>query len=281
MPAPTVTFTVQSFTFGQIFTSTQANALQDNGEFVKQWLGDTFVNSAIQDHNHDGLNSAGVTVASSSVNQGGLRTTTGEVSTASVGGVNLTLAGGEYGFYPQVRRTTAGNVTAQIASTLGNSLYSTNIFLSASAGVTVFAKQRFIQASPPHKLGSANWGHFLFLLRNSTGEIKSSYECEDPPWANNGALYLPKNDFGRITAVPHPFADYWGKDPAAEGLEVTLIDLREYDVRKWKFDNAKVGKGILEDLAGKVSPGKIKAHKDFKLPQIPGFTNRVKIRGRT
>lgn len=37
-------------------------ALRDNPEFVKQWLGASYVAGAVQDHNHDGVNSAPVVV---------------------------------------------------------------------------------------------------------------------------------------------------------------------------------------------------------------------------
>jgi hypothetical protein len=130
-------------------------------------------------------------------------------------------------------------------------------------------------------LGDVNWGHFLFLLRSpSTGEIVSAYEAEDPPWAYNGALWLPKDDKRRIQAVPHPFADYMGKAPSVDGFEICLIDFGSYDVKKWKADNWKVGKGILEDLQGRVSPGKEVSPADFQIPQVPGFTDKVKIRAR-
>ena len=121
MPVPTVNFTVQSFSFGQVFTSTQANNLQDNGEFNKQWLGASFVSSAAQDHTHNGVDSALIsvsTIPSSSVNQAALRTTTGEVSVAGPGASNLILLGGTYGFYPQVREVGAATNAAQIALTL-------------------------------------------------------------------------------------------------------------------------------------------------------------------
>lgn len=278
MPAPTVNFTVQSFTFGQVFTSTQANALQDNGEFVKQWLGASFVNSASQDHVHNGLDSAFVSdVASGVIGRDELETATGQVSTT--GASNLTLPGGTYGFYPQTR-VSSNNYSAQIATSNDGQTFATNIWISPADG-TVFALQRYVPASPPYMIGDVQWGHFLFLLRNpSTGLVKAAYEAQDPPWAYNGPSHYAKDSVERIQAIPHPFVDYRDKDPAVDGLEITLVNLSEYNTAKWKADNEKVGKGILEDLPGKVNPGQLRAITDFNLPDIPGFTDKVKIRNR-
>lgn len=230
-------------------------------------------------------------LAASAVGQGELKSTTGSVSTNSSTATNLTLPGGEYGFYPQIKSSngsggygatflnsgTAGTMAA--SQTIGTS-YVTNITLETASGTdTLYAQQRYIQASPPYMIGDKVWGHFLFLLRDiATGTVRSAYEAEDPPWAYNGAVYLPKDDPGRLAEVPHPFADYWQKDPATDGLEVVMVDLRNHNTKKWKEDNAKVGKGILEDLGAVVTgKGKVKPHSDYLLPTIAKFTDSVKI----
>lgn len=46
-------------------TTTLAYALRDNIEFIEQWLGASYVGGAVQDHNHDGLNSAKIAVGPS------------------------------------------------------------------------------------------------------------------------------------------------------------------------------------------------------------------------
>ena len=45
-------------------TTSLLKEIVDNTEFVKQWLGDTFVDDAITDHNHDGVNSSKLAVGS-------------------------------------------------------------------------------------------------------------------------------------------------------------------------------------------------------------------------
>ena len=219
-------------------------------------------------------------IGDSAVGQAQLKTTTGEVSTGAAS-ANLTLPGGEYGFYPQVKKTAgATSVSAQIANAVTGTAYATNIYLSnPAADGTIYAQQRYVQASPPYMIGDKVWGHFLFLLRDiATATVKSAYEAEDPPWAYNGATWLAKDHPDRIAEVPHPFVDYWTKDPAVDGLEIVMVDLTMRDVKRAKEDNWKMGKGLLQDIPALISgKGKAKAHTDYLLPNIPRFTDKVKI----
>lgn len=284
-------------------------------------------------HDHDGGDGA-------TIPQGGLKTTMGAVSTSSTTPVSLTLPGGQYGFYPQIKMSDTSNeawrasILPISATQSGWASYATSIGLQAGlsgGGDTIYAQQRYIQASPPYMLGDINWGHFLFLLRNITsGEIISSYEAEDPPWAYNGlpqfelediegdiiaqitvlkemdeyknsslkeqrdliyqlmksiieiAKTIHKNNEARIQVVPHPFADYLGKPPAADGLEIQLIRLDDVDVRQWKKDNRLLGKGILEDINSVITntKGAILTPAQAGIGNIPGFTDKVKIRAR-
>ena len=217
-------------------------------------------------------------MATAAVGQGELKTATGEVST-SAADINLTLPGGTYGFYPQIKTNALGGLRpVYISNNIPSTSYVTNIFLTAQSG-TSYAQQRYIQASPPYKIGDTVWGHFLFLLRKiSTGDVVSSYQAEDPPWAYNGKVWLPKNHVDRISEVPHPFADYWLKDPAIDGLEIVLVNLNAVDTKKWRDDNWKVGKSILEDIPAVLpSKGKLKTFADFNIPAIARFTDRVKV----
>ena len=218
----------------------------------------------------------------SAVGQGELKTTTGEVSVGGVG-ANLVLPGGEYGFYPQIKKSTAAAGGAQIRNNDTNltTAYITYITLFNNSIGTTYAQQRYFQASPPYKLGNKRWGHFLFILRNiATGEIVSSYQAEDPPWAYNGPPQNEKDSKERIAAVPHPFMDYFDKNPLLDGLEIQLIDLIDYDVKKWKKDKAKEGKSILDDLNSINPKGAIMKPSDMQIAEIAGFTDKVKIRSR-
>ena len=128
-------------------------------------------------------------LADASVSQAKLKTSTGSVSaTAYAGATNLTLPGGEYGFYPQVY----GNITALIASTVNVSSYITNICLTAAGSSGVSAQQRYVTSS-----GEVFW---IFILRDKvTKDVISMWQAPDHPCFGNG---------GKPLLVPHPFPDY-------------------------------------------------------------------------
>lgn len=259
-----------TYAFGSLLTSTKMTQLFDNitAAFNKDGGAPVLANGYV----------VNAMIGASSVAQSELKTAQGSVSATTA--INLLLPGGEYGFYPQFN----SDVDRLISGILVSSYNSANnwhsiINLTSSTGGSVFARQRYFQASPPYMIGSREWGHFLYLLRRiSDGIVISSYEAEDPPHAYNGLTHLPKDHVDRISATPHPFADYWDKDPVVDGLEIVLVDLSTTNTKKWISDNRKVSKGILEDirtvLAGK---GTAKAFSDYDIPVIPNFTDRVKI----
>ena len=219
-------------------------------------------------------------IDTAAVGQGELKTAQGAVSTSSGGFVHLTLPGGSYGFYPQFKSSQSSSVYEAkfIANvTLGIS-YVTYIALDSDGTRTIYAQQRYLQASPPYKIGNKKWGHFLYLLVNGQGDIIASYEAEDPPYAYNGPPQNGKDSIERIQAVPHPFVDYYDRDPAVDGLEIVLVDLREHNTKRWRADNAKQGKGILEDLGHINKKGKIVTPQELGINNIQGFTDKVKIR---
>ena len=63
-----------------------------------------------------------------------------------------------------------------------------------------------------------------------------------------------------------------------DGLEIVLVDLREHNTKRWRADNAKQGKGILEDLGHINKKGKIVTPQELGINNIQGFTDKVKIR---
>lgn len=121
-----------------------------------------------------------------SVSQGDLNTSIGSVSTISTSPTFLTLPGGEYGFYPQVRGTNANIVTATICNLNNTTSFVTAINLSQSGGSTAYAQQRYVTSSPPYDLGDGECAGFIFLLLNDDGSISSTYSAESPPWVHNG-----------------------------------------------------------------------------------------------
>ena len=147
----------------------------------------------------------------SSVGQSQLKTATGSVSTSSTVGDDLTLPGGEYGFYPRLWGSDGSAVSywgynsatasgIQSASVTGVTA-TTVITLSSSAGGTAYASQRYVQSSPPYDLGDGEIPLFVFLEVDRDGNVVSGYEAPEAPWHNNGptcirAHHYDKNGIG-------------------------------------------------------------------------------------
>lgn len=157
-------------------------------------------------HTGEVTGAAALTIAAGAVSQVKLKTSSGSVSTGCTDPSNLTLPGGEYGFYPQVY----GSVTAYIAAFPSTAAYTTNIALNVSvAGWTGYALQRYVTSS-----GEVHW---VFILRDkATKQIISMYQAPDHPCFGNG---------GKPLLVPHPFGDY---DP--EKHEIIVINPSDEDI---------------------------------------------------
>ncbi len=68
-------------------TTTKLNQLYDNTEFVKQWLGQSYVGGAVQNHSHNGLDSALIPVGANELRNGSFEAdTTGWTVTQYTGG---------------------------------------------------------------------------------------------------------------------------------------------------------------------------------------------------
>uniref|UniRef100_A0A6H1ZEJ9 Uncharacterized protein n=1 Tax=viral metagenome TaxID=1070528 RepID=A0A6H1ZEJ9_9ZZZZ len=152
----------------------------------------------------------------------GLKTTQGEVSTTSTTGANLTLPGGEYGFYPRVK-TGGGNTVSTVISVGVSSqdTYITIIGLTTNAG-TCYAQQRYVTAS-----GKDLW--VFLLIDKITKAIVSAYQAPDHPAYGNG---------GDFDKMPHPFGSY---DEAK--YEIVLLDNETCLILKEKSKQS--GKSIL------------------------------------
>lgn len=149
-------------------------------------------------------------LADASVTQAKLKTSTGSVSTTSTTqAVNLTLPGGEYGFYPQL----SGGASATIISYGSTSFsgWTTNIALrySSTSYFAVYARQRYVTSS-----GEVHW---VFILRDkTTKDTIAMYQAPDHPCFGNG---------GKPLLVPHPFGSY---DP--DKHEIIVINPSDEDV---------------------------------------------------
>lgn len=143
--------------------------------------------------------SAGITT----VKQGNISTSMGSVSTTGATPTTLILAGGEYGFYPQIQRSGGGtsDVFAYLSNISGGSgfSYRTQLTMHSSVGVTVSAQQRYINSSPPFDLGEGDVGGFIFAEIAPSGEIVTSYIADVPPWAYNGKTSIRADKICPIT----------------------------------------------------------------------------------
>lgn len=148
--------------------------------------------------------------ADNSVSQAKLKTAIGEVSCAGSATPQLTLPGGTYGFYPQIKSSAAvGNTWMSHISQKDNTVltgwttYLTTIAIWTEGGNTIYARQRYVTSS-----GKDHW--MFFLLDSSTKQVLAGYQAPDHPCYSSGG---DEND------IPHPFGSY---DP--EKHEVILAD---------------------------------------------------------
>lgn len=156
-------------------------------------------------HTGDVTGTTALTIAASAVSQAKLKTSTGSVNVShtstGVISANLTLPGGEYGFYPQIKRVQSGTSSEEVSASIGSKIisttYITNIYLTLNILVYygtsyAYAQQRYITSS-----GEVFW---IFILRDKvTKDVISIWQAPDHPCFGNG---------GKPLLVPHPFPDY-------------------------------------------------------------------------
>jgi hypothetical protein len=148
------------------------------------------------------------TPADASVSQAKLKTSQGSVSSAG-DWANLTLPGGEYGFYPQIKMQDTSSLGYSVSigsiaasSYTGWTTYTSNVN-TRGQGKTVYVRQRYVTSS-----GEVFW---IFILRDkTTKEVVATWQAPDHPCFGNG---------GKPKLVPHPFPDY---DP--ETQEIIVIN---------------------------------------------------------
>lgn len=166
------------------------------------------------------------------ITQAMLKTASGTVTGGSVGFPStLTLPGGKYGFYPQVRED--GDVIMTVISGGLNDSWTTRIGFEVSAGGEGRARQEYVQSSPPYDLGDGQVPLFIFVGFRD-GEIVGTYEAPEPPWALNGPTDI-HSGLRMLSAaeladpyIREPYLDKlmsgeW--EPVAEGMELKNFDM--------------------------------------------------------
>jgi len=165
-----------------------------------------------------------INLSDSSVTQSKLKTSQGSVSVTGTQ-ANITLPGGEYGFYPQTKSNYAAAGSSVLASIAGldditgSTSYITNIFLgNEGAFASGYAQQRYVTSS-----GEVFW---VFILRDKiTKDIISMYQAPDHPCFGNG---------GKPSVVQHPFGSY---DP--ETQEIIVINPTHAEVESMKKEGER------------------------------------------
>ena len=205
-------------------TTATGEIIVNNSSDAADGLGSQGASGQFLKSNGAGVNPSFATLPSSgltSVSQGDLNTATGEVSTG--GSKLLTLPGGEYGFYPQVK---GSHINTDYGASIGSTgtitafgtTYQTRIYLEEGYGM-VYAQQRYITAS--------GHDHWIFLLVDKeTKDVISSYQAPDHPSANQGGA--------TEIDIPHPFGSY---DP--EKHEIVVVDNVDLTSMKQKITRQK------------------------------------------
>ena len=265
-------------------------AAGDEAEFVEYATGDwrctnysTAAGAVDAGHDHTGGAGAQIPqggIASSAVGQAELKTATSSQSLDIGANQNASIAlpGGTYSWWTASSElSTGGGMTFGNGNTAAGTIGFMNQHDTEAR--FVYVDGRYIQSSPPYKIGDKEWGHFFYVLRNkTTGEVFGTSEAEDPSWAYNGAIWIKdKNSIERMASAPHPFADYWD-NPLPPELEICLIDMRGFNVAALKIDCLKNRKKADQEILKNITIGAQQSHKKYNLPDIPGFTDKVKIR---
>lgn len=178
-------WTSLTFAFGSLLTSAKMTQLYDNITALAN--GDSGAPEIIQ-----------AALEAGAIHQGELDTSLGEVSALSGAAGNKTLAGGSYGFYPQIKAGDTfddiDSVTISGAYANPGTTYLTNIYLDPAAGHDVLAQQCYINSSPPIDLGDGDVPLFVFLeVDPATGLVVGTYAADVPPWLYNGPTITTPN----------------------------------------------------------------------------------------
>lgn len=192
------------------------------------------------------------------ISQSDLETLIGSVSfTTSVANdtQDLTLPGGEYGFYPQIKASgPAFDFSAYIGDTItNNNTWLTSITLkhgSVGGLLVMYAQQRYVSASPPFDMGDGEATGFMFLLMNKDGTVSATYNADVPPWAYNGPTDIKASRIDPLTG--QKFRRYAKRPTPAQmmdGAEITWHEeaitqkVKNADMRLIPHPFQKIGAG--------------------------------------
>lgn len=170
-------------------------------------------------------------LAAAAVAQAKLKTSQGSVNENDEN--NLTLPGGEYGFYCRTKTEAGGEHDFHIASGVSNTSYATQIYIhhiGTGPAKNGYAQQRYVTAS-----GEIHW---VFILRDkTTKQITSMYQAPDHPCFGNG---------GKPLLAPHPFGNYNETKHEIIVINPSLEEIEQMELETMVDDETKPDKDLLE-----------------------------------
>jgi hypothetical protein len=159
------------------------------------------------------LNVTEAKLAASSVSQGKLKTSLGQLLHSSGW---WALPGGEYGFFPQIGSGTGAAEYSHLTAYLDRPVTPEAETLSypwfyesgTSWGGRVYldytgtenaghVQQRYVSASPPYDYGHGPAHLFVFLKLDVSGNLRGISVAPDPPWAYHGPTWIVA-DYHRV-----------------------------------------------------------------------------------
>ena len=174
-----------------------------------------------------------------------LKTSQGEVSAYNTDCEVVALPGGEYGFYPQTRASTASGTHSYgwmfgengydagwkgLDQSSVHTTYNIHVTMRATNAATAYARVRYITAS-----GEVHW---IFLKRNKeTGIIEAAYQAPDHPCFGNG---------GKPLLVPHPFSNFNSDTHEIIVMNPTLDDIQRMTLEAINLAEDEPDRSLLE-----------------------------------
>lgn len=197
--------------------TTLMDAVRQDIDVIYEWMGGpTYTPST--SHNHNGVNSASVSLGSSSITTtmlADLAVTEAKLAASAVSQGKLKTALQQQSANPGANRVdiaaTGGTYTLTRSLDVGGGDVSLLAAATGSYTVTMghnntgtvyYYQSRYIQASPPDNLGDGEFTGFVFIEMRPNGTIAAVDMADDSPWIYNGPNKLdPYTQFHNASGV--------------------------------------------------------------------------------
>jgi len=221
-------------------------------------------------------------IAAGAVHTAALDTSIGEVTFSgnislvlfgySYGQHAITLPGGTWGFYPQLKASNTwvkyrAEITLHASTTWNTFLmpttYQTGLHIlmkvhspnsNAYTG-TGYARQRYINSSPPYNIGNGDISHFIYVqIDNTTGDVISTYAADAPPWAYNGPTDISADFYdkqGKAWRFKRAFAK---SDELTGDFEQDQVKLQDSILKRRLMKQAREGVADWSTLTDYIEP---------------------------